>query len=1407
MCHVLLGVVAGVVPLVAAPASWATNPFPISESFTHATLSSGWNMGGNASLTADEDGDGNGWLRLTDAANTQFGYVFDDNAFPSTSGVLVQFDYATWGGSGADGLTFFLYDGTTAAGSFHAGSAGGSLGYASCNGTPGLSNAYIGVGFDEYGNFTNLEGCGLDGTTAHPNYVSVRGSSASSYPLLTSVATNESLEADRTEARHVTISVTPDGKLSVYIKYPDGTFQTIATNYQLPVAPATLKFGYAASTGGSNNYHEIRNTEVVKPTDLTTTVTDGNVGHVRGSTMTWTAVVTNNGPNPTTGESVLATTGLQSLTNVSWTCSASSGASCGIASGSGLPNTAGGALPVNGTLTYSILGTPATGTDYAQLTVDAEPTGDTGDLNPSDDAASDTTDLTPVFDSNPTFTLSSGGLASVTPGTTRGGHIANTYQWQRCDSDGTNCVDIASATSATYSTTTADRGHTIRVGQIATNGASAQTAYATAYAGLPDTTIVSAPASLVNSTTAAFTFSTAKSGATFECQLNSGAWVACTSPKSYTGIAEGANTVAVRAVYGGLSDPTPATATWTTDSVAPGTTITSSPAAVTSATGGTIVFSGSDVGGSGVSSYECKLDAGAFSACTSAVLSGLSEGTHTFSVRAIDVAGNTDATPASVSWLVDTTNPDTSISSHPLANASSTSGTFAFSGSDAGSGVSLYQCRLDGISWSACTSSTVLSSLSQGSHTFEVRATDAAGNIDATPASYTWTVDTVAPNTTIATHPPTADGSSSTSFTFTGNDGSGSGVARLECQLDAGSWVTCTSAYALLGLADGPHTFGVRAVDNAGNSDATPALYSWTVDTGNPDTTINTSPPSFAGSANATFTFSGNAGTGTSIASYECSLDGAAFVACAAPNDLIGLSDGQHTLRVRAIDSALNVDPTPASFSWTVDTVSPETTIDTSPPPADSSTAPTFTFGATDPGGSGVASLECQLDGAAWTTCTSPQAPTGLADGAHTFLVRAIDDAGNVDATPASTTWTVDTQAPDTRIDTYPGAIDGSSSPAFGYSGDDGSGSGVVAYQCRLDGVAWAPCTLPFTLIGLADGAHTFDVRAIDAAGNADPTPATYTWTVDTTRPVAPAFPVSMPKSTTRTTLRYTPTGEPNATFRCSLDGGPVIDCTTGLTVGDLAKGKHTLVVQQVDAAGNASAPTTTTWHVTSPDGPAPTKLKTFVTTSAPMVEKTARLRVGCWFDRGPMKACAVKVFATVNGQRVVIGSGHRGADGARGHTVHVDLNATGRKLLRHALGGLAVQVETRATTKANAHLASTLTTRVYAHAPLVVPTIYFDTNLAVITPAASTQLRAVASEIRKASHVLCVGYTDSQGNITSNLELGMRRASAVCAQLRSLGVDARVATRTLGQDSSAATNATLQGRGLNRRVELHIIY
>src|SRR5207244_2627679 len=117
---------------------------------------------------------------------------------------------------------------------------------------------------------------------------------------------------------------------------------------------------------------------------------------------------------------------------------------------------------------------------------------------------------------------------------------------------------------------------------------------------------------------------------------------------------------------------------------------------------------------------------------------------------------------------------------------------------------------------------------------------------------------------------------------------------------------------------------------------------------------------------------------------------------------------GSHTFQVRSTDAAGNVDSTPASRTWTVSVIVPDTTITAGPSGTVNSTSASFSFTSTQAG----STFECSLDGAAFSSCTSPKAYTGLANGSHTFQVRAKDTVGNVDATPASTTWTIDTIAP-----------------------------------------------------------------------------------------------------------------------------------------------------------------------------------------------------------------------------------------------------------------------------------------------------------------------------------------------------------------------------------------------------------
>ncbi|MCP3102812.1 Ig-like domain-containing protein [Myxococcus sp. K15C18031901] len=707
----------------------------------------------------------------------------------------------------------------------------------------------------------------------------------------------------------------------------------------------------------------------------------------------------------------------------------------------------------------------------------------------------------------------------------------------------------------------------------------------------PDTTIVSGPSGATNSTTANFTFSSNETGVSYQCSLDGGAFAACANPSAFTGLAQGSHTLQVRAVdAAGNIDATPASRTWTVDTAAPDTSIVSGPSGATNSTSASFTFNATE----SPVTYECSLDGAAYTACASpATFSGLSQGSHTLSVRARDAAGNVDATPATRTWTVDTAAPDTSIVSGPSGATNSTSATFDF---DATESPVTYECSLDGAAFAACTNPVTFTSLAQGSHTLQVRARDAAGNVDATPATRTWTVDTVAPDTSFVGTPPPSTNSTSATFNFGSNESN----VTYECRLDGGAFVACTNPVTFTSLAQGNHTLEVRARDAAGNVDATPATYTWSIDTTPPDTVLSGGPTGTTSATTASFTFTAT----ESPATFECSLDGAPYAACTSPRSLTGLADGSHTFSVRAVDAAGNVDPTPATRTWTVDTTPPNTTFTSTPPPVANSSSATFDFNATE----SPVTYECSLDGAAFATCTDPQTFTGLADGSHTLSVRARDTAGNVDPTPATYTWSIDTTAPDTTITSGPSGLTNTANATFGFSSPE---SGVT-YECSLDGGAYAACTNPVTFSSLAEGNHTLSVRARDAAGNVDATPATRSWTVDTTPPdtTITTHPASITNATSATFGFSSDTT--GVTYECSLNGAAYSSCTNPVTFSSLSERSHTLSVRARDAAGNVDpTPATYTWTVdtTAPDAPeivAPAQGVT-VPTQRPAISGTAQ--------------------------------------------------------------------------------------------------------------------------------------------------------------------------------------------------------
>ncbi len=267
--------------------------------------------------------------------------------------------------------------------------------------------------------------------------------------------------------------------------------------------------------------------------------------------------------------------------------------------------------------------------------------------------------------------------------------------------------------------------------------------------------------------------------------------------------------------------------------------------------------------------------------------------------------------------------------------------------------------------------------------------------------------DGTPPMTSITKTPATLSNDPNPIFGFTGTDNTtATGDLAFECSLDSAGFSVCgnpgypTTQYH--GLGEGLHTFLVRAKDQSGNMDTNPPSYSWTIDTSPPDTLIDTNPDQHAKSATATFTFHATEGNST----FSCTLDGGSPDNCdSGSKDYNNLFDGSHTFTVAARDQAGNVDPSPATYTWTIDTTVPDTAIDSHPADPTTNTSATFTFHGSDP--SGQDTFQCSLDEAAFTACTSGITYNNLALGTHTFQVRATDQAGNTDANPAGYTWTI----------------------------------------------------------------------------------------------------------------------------------------------------------------------------------------------------------------------------------------------------------------------------------------------------------------------------------------------------------------------------------------------------------------
>ncbi|OAR22635.1 hypothetical protein A8W25_23800 [Streptomyces sp. ERV7] len=397
--------------------------FPVHESFDNG------NDVGTSTGSASYQ---SGWLRLTPASNSQAGSWQMKDSFSTSLGIVAQFTYATYGGKTTegkrgDGMAFFLADGSAATGT---GAVGGSLGYAcagltvrcTSNGVPG---AFLGIGLDEFGNFSSSI-TGASGPGTQPNKVVLRGggNGTTGYRFGTSAdGPGSTVETgSRDSYRTVRIAVQPkNGKLLVSVWSDSGpgtasarliTDFDVSTITNQPSLPSTLRVGFSGSTGGATNIHEVGDLTINVPANLTVAKSGKPATVAAGAgPVTYTVKVTNSDANDVTGAVVQDT--VPGLTQVTWTCTASTGSACARASGTGDLDTTANLLR-NGTVTYTITGTaPAQPATLSNTAVVSAPDSRT-DTDPSDNSSTAVTTVTARADA--AVTKEGVGAGPVRPG-------------------------------------------------------------------------------------------------------------------------------------------------------------------------------------------------------------------------------------------------------------------------------------------------------------------------------------------------------------------------------------------------------------------------------------------------------------------------------------------------------------------------------------------------------------------------------------------------------------------------------------------------------------------------------------------------------------------------------------------------------------------------------------------------------------------------------------------------------------------------------------------------------------------------------------------------------------------------------------------------------------------------------
>ena len=636
----------------------------------------------------------------------------------------------------------------------------------------------------------------------------------------------------------------------------------------------------------------------------------------------------------------------------------------------------------------------------------------------------------------------------------------------------------------------------------------------------------------------------------------------------------------------------------------------------------------------------------------------LSQGTHSLTATVTDAAGNSSAASAPVSFTVDTQAPsaasglqlsnDSTSTPVPIAAGGNTNDTTpVLSGTaEVGSTVTVRDGNLvlgtavvgTGGSWTF-TSPT----LGEGAHSLTTTVTDPAGNVSAPSAALGFTVDTTPPVAPSAITLSNNNGSSPVAITAGGT--TNDATPAIAGTAEAGSIVTVRdNTNTILGsttvgsdgswsftpttaLAQGAHSVTATVTDPAGNTGPASTPITFTVDTVAPvavndlvarndaGTTIgnltNDNTPALSGTAEPGSLVTIYDGT-TAIGSVQSNADTGAWTFTTQ-----ALTDGAHSLSVRATDAAGNVGPTSNVVAITVDTTAPPTAdfvVNNNNGPSDVLVPNNGFTNDSTPALSGTAtanSLVTIYDGttAIGSTTTNAQGgwsftTTTLSDGSHPLSITVTDAAGNVSPASATVTVNVDTGVPDVAQGVTVNNNEGSSLVPIAAGGATNDATPELTGTAEAGGivrvydgttllgsvVAGSNGSWIFTTDTLSQGVHNLSVTVSDAAGNTSANSPTLTFTVDSVAPGAATDlvlnndnggtpqPIANNGTTNDSTPALSGSAEANSIVIVS-DGTTVLGSTTANGAGawsftpTLTDGTHNLSVTVRDAAGNTSAP------------------------------------------------------------------------------------------------------------------------------------------------------------------------------------------------------------------------------------------